>query len=206
MLKKISVIAALSLSSLTFAQEIKFGATAGFGMSTIQGDSTDTAELGLAYSLGALAIIDLGAIELQPEAVFSSRGYGVKDQEGIENLGVHLNYIDVNILGNYAITPELSVLVGPQVGFLLAARSNYTVTSEGGQGDSSKGDKSVDVKENLNTIDFGLILGGQFDITSNIFIGVRTTYGLTDVSKTAEGQKDTKNNNFSFGVMAGYLF
>ncbi|MDY4461432.1 MAG: outer membrane beta-barrel protein, partial [Sodaliphilus sp.] len=61
--------------------------------------------------------------------------------------------------------------------------------------------KTADLKDNTNAVDFGLGLGGTFNVTDNLFVQARYTMGFT---KVFDGDQDIKNGNIFVGL--GYKF
>lgn len=163
-----------------------FGAKAGLNLTKVTGGETKTkAKIGLVA--GVFAEVSLGEdFRFQPELLFSSQGYKVKDVEG----KVSLNYVSIPLIAKYYVAEGFALEVGPQVGILLSAKTK-----------AGKGE--VDIKEQVKTIDFGLNIGGSSDITENMFVGARYNFGL---SKLAKGKDADKVKNSVLSVSLGYRF
>jgi hypothetical protein len=103
------------------------------------------------------------------------------------------NYINVPVMLKYYVTPEFSIDFGPQVGFNVFNKVSHKNLS-----------KSIDIKDSTKPVDFGLGLGGTFNLTENAFVQARYTMGLTKVFKDEDviGENNAKNGNvqIAFGM------
>ena len=132
------------------------------------------------FFFGEFMIGDRFAI--QPEVLYS--GQGVKS-DGME---LKLDYIYIPILAKYYVADSFSIELGPQVGFLISAKS-----------------EGVDVKEFFITKDISVDFGANYDITKNFIFGVRYDLGLLRLQESiGPGEKESKNSVFHIAV--GYKF
>ncbi len=67
-------------------------------------------------------------------------------------------------------------------------------------------DKPVDFKDATNTVDFGLGLGGTYNLTENAFVQARYTMGLTKVYKDEWVLGDNKAKNGNIQIAFGMKF
>ncbi|WP_410877791.1 porin family protein [Myroides sp. DW712] len=183
-MKKItmSLLAIFAFSAVTVAQtpDIKLGAKAGLNMSNLSGADNTKSKTG--FHVGALAEIFINEkFSVQPEVLYSSQGAKGK---GSDSAKFNLDYINVPIMAKYYVMDGLSVQAGPQIGF--------NVKAEAGD---------VDVKDLINTVDFGLNFGAGYELPMGVFFDARYDLGLTKVYK--EG-KSIKNGVFQLSV--GYKF
>jgi len=106
----------------------------------------------------------------------------------------NFNYIVLPVFLKYKIS-NLSIGLGPQLGFLLSANDKYN----GKTSSSTNGWKSTDFSALLNT---------DYEVNENIVIGLRYQIGLSSiVLKNDIFSKDSnnaKNNSFQFSI--GYKF
>jgi len=140
---------------------------------------------------------------IAPEVVFASQGGKSKAFAlDITNNDINLtttdikytaNYINVPVMLKYYVTPEFSIDFGPQVGFNVFNKVSHKNLS-----------KSIDIKDSTKPVDFGLGLGGTFNLTENAFVQARYTMGLTKVFKDEDviGENNAKNGNvqIAFGM------
>lgn len=106
---------------------------------------------------------------LQPELLYSIQGSKVEDFD----LEQSLDYLSIPILFRYNINDMISLHAGPQLGLLMA--SELTVD----------GDKE-DIKDDFNSTDFGIAVGGEVDLPMNLGAGIRYVAGLSDIVKEGE--------------------
>jgi opacity protein-like surface antigen len=187
MKKIVLTVVALLAFGFANAQKVKFGAKAGLNLSNVTGDDTSDNKMKIGFQVGAFANIGVSEkFAVQPELVYSAQGNKF-DGEG--NVSLELNYINLPIMAQYKVTDKFSLEAGPQIGFLMSAK----VKGDGG---------SADVKEFLNSTDFGIGVGAGYDITENINLGLRYTIGVSNLNK--EG--DAKNSNSNLAFALGYRF
>lgn len=132
---------------------------------------------------------------IAPEVVFASQGGKFKALDlnlfGLDvskTVTYNTNYINVPVMFKYYVSPAFSIDLGPQVGFNVY--SKYSIEDV---------DKAIDIKDGTKGVDFGLGLGGTYNLTDNAFVQARYTLGLT---KVFEGDGDCKNGNIqiAFGM------
>ena len=139
---------------------------------------------------------------------------------------VKTSYINVPLLVKYFPTKKLFFNAGPQIGFLLSAKTtdeasttttltNRTYTTASGTISTVASPSTVttaepvttDVKDAFKSINFGLVIGGGYYITDNIFAEARYHIGLSNDSEEIENatvQPNAKSSNLQFSV--GYRF
>jgi opacity protein-like surface antigen len=204
----LSAIAVLAFG-LTNAQETKFGAKLGLNVATLSSKDSDGIKSKIGLNIGGFAEIKISeTFAFQPELLFSMQGAksstsnsGSGFSSTSESTG-SLNYINIPLMAKYFVIPKLSIEAGPQIGFLLSAKTEFTSSTTFG-GTTQTSSDSKDTKEFYKTVDFGLNFGASYDITENIFAGVRYNLGLSDIIKDNTGNS-VKNSVFSLN--AGYKF
>jgi len=183
-MKKILLLAVFTALGFTNvnAQEIKFGAKAGFNLASISGDNTKDVDAVTSFNFGVLSEIPLSdKFSFQPELMYSGQGYSFKDHT------VALSYLNIPLMGKYYVTKGLSIEAGPQLGFLLSAKN-----------------ESIDVKDSFTTFDFGLNFGLGYKFKNGLNFGARYNLGLTDINNIDSSSAKNKNGVFQFSV--GYFF
>ena len=202
---KLMTLLLVVLVCISANAQVQFGAKAGLDLTNFWGKETNHSLL-LNYQAGLLIEYKFHSnFGIAPEVVFAAQGgkstgkVTVQTDNGklfADFLCYHMNYINVPVMFKYYTAPDFSIDFGPQMGFNVY--SKYTDADE----------KATDFKRWTNAIDFGLGLGGTYDIDNHVFIQVRYTLGLSKVFKTSyDGAKwddDRKNGNIQLAF--GYNF
>lgn len=200
MMKKILffTIAILTISFVK-AQEISYGLKAGLNYSnwnfSFAGADYDAR---LAFHVGAVVEFGLSdKFAIQPELLYSSVGakYTYDSSPTAraasdDTMVYALDYLSVPIMAKYYAAEGLSLEVGPQIGLLLSAKGKI-------------GDESQDLKDELNSTDFGAAIGAGYKLENGLFFNARYVLGLSNILKDS-GDEWGKNNAFQFSV--GYKF
>lgn len=216
----LTVVALLSVSFLS-AQEIKFGAKAGLNISTMDvNDASLTVQDGskslIGFHAGGFAEIKLtDKFALQPELLFSLQGSKFErnktDVALLPGNGsvtttsefkttLKTNYVNLPILVKFYATEKLFFVAGPQLGFLMSAKSetDQTVTVATISATNStvvtNTNSDKDVKEFYKGLNVSFGLGGGYFFTENLFAEARYNIGLTNDDKSAD--------SVSFGALA----
>ena len=138
---------------------------------------------------GNLFVTDM--FGLQAELVVCTRGsdwddpyYNVKDL---------LTYLDLPLLFKFQPIKYANVHIGPQFGYLLAAK----------QEDKDDGE-ITDIKEWYNTLDVGMAFGAEANLPFRINFTVRYVIGLVSATNDVEYIEPWRNNFLQFSL--GYRF
>lgn len=181
-----TVIGLLSLILTTNAQNVQFGVKAGMNISNLSGDA-DGLDSRTSIQFGLAAEISISEqFSVQPELIYSTQG--AEDKEYDEKL--KLDYINVPLIAKYYVIKGLSIEAGPQIGFLISAKSEFDGEDE-------------DIKDGLNGIDFGIDLGLGYKLDNGINFGARYNLGLSDIEDEFD---DYKVHNSVFQISVGYWF
>ena len=134
-MKKI-VLAAIAVMGFGFAnaQDIKFGIKGGINLSTFTGDIEDASSK-VGFQAGGFAELKLSdKFSIQPEVLYSLQGAKFKETGDSYSYKENINasYLNVPVLAKYYVIDKLSVEAGPQIGFLLSAKSKWE-SVEGGE-------------------------------------------------------------------------
>jgi hypothetical protein len=101
-----------------------------------------------------------------------------------------LDYINVPLLLQYMFDNGFRIEAGPQVGFLINAKSET-------------GNTNTDIKNSLKSVDLGLGLGiGYIHPPSGFGVDARYNLGLSNINENSNVK--STNNGFQLGVF--YLF
>lgn len=184
MKKLLSITSALALTiCFANAQSFSIGARAGLNLAkqTISGSGvTASVDSRTSFILGGYATIMFNdKMGLQPELFYS--GTGAKQGSAVEKI----NYLTLPVFFRYNVTDNVHFLAGPQLGFLVSA----------------KDDTGADIKDQVNSTDFGIVPGIGVDF-GPFNAGLRYSVGLSNIAKDATGGFTVKNNIFQ--IVAGY--
>lgn len=200
-MKKI-ILAAIAVMTVGFAsaQDVRFGVKAGVNLSNFAGDIDNTSSR-VGFQAGGFAEFKISnKFFIQPELLYSNEGSKIKESESdyLYKTKLNLSYLNIPVLAKYYIIDKLNIEAGPQIGFLLAAKSKWDETYDG-----EKYSGKDDVKDAFKSVNFSLNVGAGYDFTDNISAGVRYNFGLSNISDNDENLK-IHNNVISLSV--GYKF
>lgn len=202
MKKLLLVVAMVALGFTASAQKVKFGPKVGLNISNLNGNDDFKTDSRASFFVGGMAELMLSdKFALQPELLYSSQG-AKAEGEGALGEAVYttkLDYLNIPVMAKYFVIDNLALEFGPQVGFLTSA----TRSLEASAGVVSVSANEVDIKDDVNSIDFGLNLGASYTLDFGLNIGARYNLGLTDIAKDNDGDA-IKNGVFQISV--GYFF
>lgn len=209
-----TAFAALAASSATHAQGIRLGVKAGANLSNLSGDlvNEDQYENKLGFHGGVMlniGLLDDGFLSVQPEVLFSQKGYTYADDEytlggsRIKRDGdVTYNYIDVPVLLKIK-AGSVYFEAGPQYSYLLKAKNDYKSTSNGNSVVEYTNSFNLD---NVNRNEIGYAAGLGYQSDGGLLIGLRYNGSFTDFGKDGYQDTETRNaRNSVFQASVGYL-
>ena len=188
----------LSLSFITYCSysQVTFGLKSGINIATTKGLIAFPKNK-IGWYGGGFAIIPIHAkFFLQPELLYSSKGYGVNQRNpyNAPNPNYRFNYICLPILAAYKIDKKTSLLFGPELGYLMVVREVFP------DGDNLNVSKSYPPK-----FDVGLDIGISYKIFNKLGIEVRYNYGVNtlyavDAVGNGYGIPNGANRVFQIGL------
>ena len=203
--------AALLISLLVVplhAKKMRYGIKVGGTWSSVWGEDAPPNAMWEVGMLGGFSLryyID-DTFVIQPEALFVQKGWKGETLVSGSVLGftTDLSYFEVPVLIEYIIpTGDIYnpiLFAGPYIGYNIA--STVTIAPEGV-------DASDDL-ESVNSLDYGLVIGGGFDYEGNhgiVSIDIRYSLGLANVPDyTDEEGKNLKFRNQVLAFMLGFSF
>lgn len=194
-MKKIVLFLALLTGTVgaANAQGARFGLKAGASLANFVGKNTDNSKNLVGFVGGLMA--DFGfsdLISFHPELLYSQKG--AKGESSGTSGQTRTSYLDVPLLLRVnADGPFFEA--GPQVGFLLAQKSEYDVAGVGsGSSTSTDGTRKIDV---------GYIVGLGYRAPQGLEIGLRYNGGISDI-RDPSGSDKIRNSVFQ--LQLGYLF
>ena len=202
-MKKVFVLIAAAIVCVSASAQFQIGGKVGVDMTNFWGPDVEHG-MKPGYQVGLIMEYKFSPkFGIAPEVVFAAQGGKSKalafdiDHHGIEltstDIKYNANYINVPVMFKYYVTPDFSIDLGPQVGFNVYNKAK------------AKGvDETFDMKDITKGVDFGVGLGGTFNLTENAFVQARYTMGLTKVFKDEQvlGENKAKNGNVqvAFGM------
>lgn len=184
-MKKVVLFFAIAIAAFSAnAQKVKFGVKAGINVNQIaakfDGES-DNSDSKVGFYAGGLAEIGVSEnFAVQPELLFSMVG-GKEDDTKL-----NLSYISVPVLAKYKVE-GFSIYLGPQVGFLMAAKAKND-------------DESQDIKDSFKSIDFAGVLGAGYTMENGFGFDARYQLGLSNILDGGDSDNSYKNRGFQVGV------
>ena len=195
------LVGVLLVPGLAAAQDVSGGVKGGVNFANLVFDS-DVADVNLDSRVGLVA----GGFvtwpisprfDIQPEALVSVKGASFSDFGADSD--VELTYLEIPILFRYgspiSTGTSLKLFGGPSLAFKL----NAEVTGEflGISADQ-------DIDDEIESFDFGLLLGAGIDSGRLTFDG-RYTWGLRNIAAT-EVEDDVQVKNRAFSLLIGFRF
>ncbi len=169
-----SLFIIISISSAK-SQGLSYGIKGGFNYAKVSGDVLN-ADSRSGFHVGGFAKFSLILIAIQPEILYSQRGYTSSnagtDQE------TRLNYLEVPIMLKVKVFPLISIDAGPQFSYLINQKTITTISN------NATTSKSL---SNLNRAETALAIGASLTV---IKFGVSARYimGFDDVSTLSAGK------------------
>lgn len=201
-MKKVLLIAALAVSSVSFAQ-INFGAQIGGNIANMKFDpsiGSPSSKFGL--SIGAVAEIPVSkSLNFRPELNFVQKGCTISEY-GV-TLKTTLNYLEVPLNFTYNVeagSGNLFFGAGPSIGFGVSGKYSSGSESVSIKFDGNK--DATDNNEHLKSIDFGFGLLAGYKMSNNLSFSLGYNFGLSDIDPY-DGST-TKNNGIAIKI--GYMF
>lgn len=134
------------------------------------------------FHAGIFAQIALGEFfSVQPELLYSRKGYERNDST------FRLNYFDVPVLAVFSISDNFSVHLGPQVGFMIAAKEE---------------DREIDLQP-YNTFGYGAAAGLEGRI-SHFRVGARYVHSFEEL-RNANREGEPIEQDISNSVVQVYI-
>ena len=216
-MKKIILTTIFTVVVLASANAQQFGLKGGVNFASISGINTgdqwdESGKTSLHFGVIAeFKITD--KFSFQPELLYSGQGvtYEKRDVDGWEKEKVKLNYINIPLMAKFYVAEGFSLEAGPQIGFLTSATSDNE--------DFNVADglviKEKDIKQSLNSTDFGLNFGAGYKLDSGLNFGIRYNLGLSNINKIKERPingdwpnvfENSDINNRVLQISVGYFF
>lgn len=218
-MKKLLLIAAVAVTGISAnAQELRFGAKAGYSYSTLKMKAdghSETSDPMHTFYIGGLAEYKISdKFGIQGELLYSPLGGKIdiaeadpEDPTTFLNVKAKqtLHTLLIPVSAKYFITEGLSVSAGASFGVILSAKQKYSADlGLGIPGFELNGDDEVDIKDQLNTLNIAPFLGAEYALENGLFFDARYNLGISNLAKHAEGSEKLTNSFVQVGV--GFKF
>lgn len=169
-MKRLSFYFAVCLIALQSQAQTSYGVKGGAAITTMKNEGWSDKQPKPGFVLGFIAEANINSkFFLKPELLFSSKGFRFDGSYGLGNGFLNFNYLSVPFLVGFRPTKKISLLAGPEFGYLQDVKSKDN-------------DQIYDLKNSYGRFDFCANIGCQYKITSKIGAEVRYSHGLIDLS------------------------
>ena len=160
--------------------DAQLGIRAGVNMANVSGDNTDGLETNLGFHFGIDYEKAIGeSLTFRPGLLYS--GKGAKDDAS--DVATNLSYLEIPLDLVFPLGGGLAVNAGPYLGFLMSAKA-----------------ADVDVKDAINSLDFGLNFGVGYDVDP-FTVGLGYGLGLANINDSDVTDQSNKNTNITLYVI-----
>ena len=174
---------------------VSLGLKAGASLTDFVGaDATNGFNNRFGFHAGIFANIGFARLfAFQPEVIYSQKGAHFANNS---DAGLRLHYVDVP-LAFHVNTDGFFFEAGPQVGFLVAAKSQI-------------GSVSTDAKDAFKSVDFGYLGGLGYQLKHGLGIGLRYNGAFSNIYKevplSTNSVYQQRTRNSAFQLYATYSF
>ena len=150
------------------------------------------------FNAGGLLQLPIGdLIALQPEVLFSQKGYHAKGNDGLTAYDYRrrLNCLDIPLLLRINLGKQLGIVGGPQYSYLLSTKTVFSSAS------ATYMQNIKNENDNIRKNTFGGVLGIDINAGDNVFLYGR--YTIDFKSNNGDGTSSTpayKNQVFQVGI------
>lgn len=179
MKKTIMLAATIFLLLHAKAQNTHFGIKAGLNASSLNYPDNSDMQTKIGFNAGLLAHIHTSSKmwAIQPELYYSSEGAKSKSNS---DRSLNLGYLNLPVLIQYMFDNGFRLEAGPQLGFLMSAKSKV-------------GNVSTDVKDRMQNAVFSIPLGLGYLTTGGLGFDGRYNFGISNINKSDMGPKEHSN-------------
>ena len=187
-MKKLFVLASLVICVIAAkaqAGKAQFGVKGGLNLANLQSPNTDyDSKSGL--HAGLLAHVHVtNHFAVQPELYYSNQGTEYRNANQI--FRTNLSYLNLPVLAQYMVGTGFRLQTGPQLGFLLDAKSRV-----------KDSDTKTDVEDNFKSTDFSWAFGASYLTNSGFGVDARYNLGLSNINEASS--PNVKNRVFQVGA------
>jgi len=167
------------------AGHVSLGIKGGVNVYNVHNNNDTKYDSKAGFHFGLLGHIHFDSnFAIQPEIVYSAQGAKNGDTK------YNLDYLNVPVLFQYMFDNGFRIQAGPQLGFLISAKSKNN-------------NDNTDIKDYYKPIDFGASIGASYVFPPTGFgIDVRYNLGLSNINKNSD--VNSTNRGLQLGIF--YIF
>lgn len=180
-MKKIFLLIVMAGSFAVSQAQISYGVKGGLNVANVGGEDVEDNKAKLGFHLGGFVGVSVAEnFSIQPELVFSLQG--VKFDGDAK---VNMSYLNIPVVARYTTASGFFGETGPQLGFLLSAKSKV-------DGETSN------AKDYFKKTDFSWAFGVGYLTQSNVGVSARFNLGLSKLDE--DGEAKMFNRVFQVGM------
>lgn len=186
----------LSFATVAKAQDFQFGLKGGLSASWLQGTVVTGYEQVIPhvnFYAGGYTTYDLSRdFFLQAELLYAGRGHSDRS-EILPKYSRSLGYLMVPVFAGYYLVDNLSLMLGPEFGYLLFSKTKA-------------GDKVTDTLKDCRRFNICIAMQMNYMISDNFGVDVKFDWGLNKTFKPGMYAKDVNDNGRNMAVQIGVCY
>lgn len=173
-MKKIILLISIALLTITSINaQASFGIKAGVNFASILNENISGVKGRTSFNVGFVTEIETSySTAVQIELLYSGQGFKYKggfiENENVPKETYKLDYLNIPIVFKYYFKEGFSFETGPQVGFLLSAKTS---------------DTDINVSKAFTDASFDWLIGFGYKFENGFNVNARYTLGFTDIWK-----------------------
>ncbi|MBP6977008.1 MAG: porin family protein [Bacteroidales bacterium] len=113
-------------------------------------------------------------------------------------------YIDFPLQARYQFSPHFSVLLGPQISYLIRGLNKGTADMQIGENYSTVNDEPFDISDKINKWDYSILLGASYESHSRLNFDLGLSFGLRSIFEEGYTEMDGIVRNIYLNGTIGY--
>ncbi len=113
-------------------------------------------------------------------------------------------YIDFPLLARYQFSRHFSVLLGPQISYLIRGLNKGTADIQIGENYSTVYDEPFDISDKINRWDYSVLLGTSYESDSRLNFDLGLSFGLRSIFEEGYTEMDGIVRNIYLSGTIGY--
>ena len=175
-MKKFMILAVMMVATLTASAQQKVGTwsitpTGTFNLSSIVGDNTDNMSMKVAFGVGADAMYQLSDLVGLSGGLY----YSMQGANGSGDLKFNIDELQIPLLANFYVYPNLALKVGLQPGFIVSANIKDKF---------DKTETDTDAKDDFQSVELSIPFGVSYEYRRFVF-GMRYNLCLSKINKNS---------------------
>ena len=180
-------------------RKAEFGVKAGFNFSSFNDAEVFRPDRQTGIHLGAYGrYLWSQRLSGKVELLYSSLGARSDEFYIFDDYSIHLNYVQLILSGEIALTKEFRLELGPYLGVLVGSQQSFgdlDVAREGLEADA----------DDTNFVDVGFVIGSSYGFDSGFNVGLRYQQGFADALGN-EFFRSASGSNSNIQISLGYTF